>query len=72
MEKAIELYPFKVMDEIENGRTVYCIDKFSKNIISANDLKLNEFVDILNYNVRDNRYEFYYIDNDEEKDGLDL
>ncbi len=72
--KAVSLYPFRVMDEIESGRTVYCIDKFNKNVISANDLKLNEFVEILNCNERDNRYDFYYIEEtaDEEKDGLDL
>ena len=72
MKKAIKIYDFEVMDKIKEGKEVYCIDRFLTTIKIVRSMKINEFAKIKNHENDDNRYEFYYIGDSEEKDGLDL
>lgn len=72
MKKAFKIYDFEVLDKIKEGETVNCIDKIRCVIKIANNLEMQDFVEIINHENDDNRYEFYYIGDSEEKDGLDL
>ena len=71
---AVRVYPFEVLDKIKEGETVNCIDKIRGVIKIANNLEMQDFVEIINHDNSDNRYDFYYIKetDEEEKDGLDL
>ena len=61
-----EVYKFSVFDEIEKGKTVYCLDRKSKEVYSVNELTVNDAVAILKGAEEEpQRFEFW-----EEDDGL--
>ena len=65
---AVRVYPFEVLDKIKENKTVKCIDKIRGVIKTANNLEMQDFVEILNHDNSDNRYEFYVVEETEEKE----
>lgn len=54
------VYCFSVIDEVERGKEVYCLDKREKEISKMNDLNLEYALRLINdAKEDDDRYEFW-------------
>lgn len=54
------VYCFSVIDEVERGEEVYCLDKREKEVSKMNDLNLEYALRLINDAKEDNdRYEFW-------------
>lgn len=59
------VYNFEVIDKISDGEPVYVADrsrcKTQNAIRLANSMRMSELLPIINYENKDNRYEFYKV-----------
>ena len=61
-----KVYDFNVLDEVEKGAEVYCLDRREKEVHKMNDLTFEYALSLIrDAKEDDNRYEFWK----EEKDG---
>lgn len=59
------VYCFSVMDEVEKGEEVYCLDKREKEVSKMNDLTFEYALSLISDAKEDNdRYEFWKEIND--------
>lgn len=60
-----ELYYFWVMEAVENGKTVFMLDKYNANTCRVNDMSLSRIYEIFSFINRakgtksENRYMFW-------------
>ena len=58
------IYSFYVIDEIEKGNTVYCLDRKEKAVLIINDICVETVVTLLrDARTDDERYEFWKVEN---------
>jgi hypothetical protein len=59
------IYSFSVMDEIEKGNTVYCLDRGTKSVTIINDVCVEAALFLLRDAKEDTteRFEFWKVDN---------
>jgi len=63
------IYHFLVLDEIKDGKTVYCLDRKEKQVYCVNELTVNDTVAMINANdTEPDRFE-YWIEEKEEKEN---
>ena len=61
-----DVHKFLLFDEIKNGKTVYCLDRKSREVHTVNELTVNDMVAILKGAEEEpQRFEFW-----EEVDGV--
>lgn len=68
MMKTFEnVYSWSVIDEIKNGRLVYCLDREEQKVFCVNDIPVENYVAILKYCREEdtNRYLFWYENHNE-------
>ena len=54
------VYCFSVMDEVENGETVYCLDKKDRVVFTLNDLSFENALGLIrDAKEDDDRFEFW-------------
>lgn len=53
------IYHFMVMDEVEKGETVYCLDRLEKEVLIVNDLTFDYALRLLRDAKDNDRYEFW-------------
>lgn len=68
MEKYKIIYPFEAIEYIKRGKEVFCLDREECQVLSVNDLCVNEFADIIKEKDTAGRYEFWIVE-EEEKNG---
>lgn len=55
-----------IMEMVANKYRVVIVDRYSQNFYTPDDLTMYEWIQILEHNNTDNRYDFYYeVNNDE-------
>ena len=55
-----KVYHFNVLDEIENGKEVCCLDRKERDVFAVNNLAVKYVVRLINDAKEDNdRYEFW-------------
>nr|DAE06082.1 MAG TPA: hypothetical protein [Siphoviridae sp. ctsxw88] len=59
MKKAIEVYPWNVLDEIKKRNTVYVCDKFKCTVNTCNNTAAEFLICKIERDNKDNRYLFY-------------
>lgn len=63
MKRYRKVYSFSVLDEIAKGEMVRLVDRSAYNqyeaIRTANNIRVQDLLDIINCKNEDNRYEFY-------------
>ena len=59
------IYSFSVLDEIEKGNTVYCLDRKNKSVHIINDVCVETALSLLRDAKEDKteRFEFWKVDN---------
>jgi hypothetical protein len=63
MEKYVNVYDFKVVDEISKGETIYVVDRQMRVVGTVNELSINEVFKILdNAELGNGRYDFYKVE----------
>lgn len=66
-----EVYDFAVMDEIEDGNTVFVLDKESRTVNVVNEMTVNDAVAVIRDAGRTrDRFEFWYEDNTVEEEEV--
>lgn len=63
-----ELYHFEVEEAIANDKRVNCIDRKLGTVQLVNAMTLEQYMSIANHDNSDNRYEFYVVEETEEKE----
>ena len=54
------IYSFEVLEEIQNGKLVYLLDKFERVVLCVNDITVDKLAEILARGKTDKkRYEFW-------------
>lgn len=59
-----------IMEMVANKYRVVIVDRYSQNFYTPDDLTMYEWIQILEHNNTDNRYDFYYEVNNDEMLGL--
>ena len=60
MEKYTKVYAFEVMLKIDEGRTVYMLDRQYKKVFCFNEIAVQIAMEILHKTDNAGRYEFWY------------
>ncbi len=68
--KYVSVSPFWVIEEIEKGREIHCIDKESKEVFILNDLDVGSAVVTLkDAKAHSDKYDFWYEEEGTESDN---
>lgn len=60
---------WRVLDEIENGKQVFMLDRQNNSVALVNDLNVNSAVKVLNSDDKENRYAFWICEESEETES---
>ena len=63
-----ELYHFEVVEAIANNKRVNCVDRRMETVQLVNTMTIQQYLSITNHDNSDNRYEFYVVEETEEKE----
>lgn len=58
---------FEIEEELKKSNIVYCIDKEKQTIKAINGMFVEHYVEMLNHDNSDNRFEFYIAEESEEE-----
>ena len=64
--KYIKIYEFQAMDKIREGKEVLMLDRKFNEVNSVNFMFVGVLAEIINEKNEDNRYEFWYAEEEEE------
>ena len=53
------VYSFNVIDEVEEGTIVYCLDRQEKEVLTINDLHFGFALGVIQDAKNNDRYEFW-------------
>jgi hypothetical protein len=62
MEKYIKVYPFSVTRMIEEGKQVFMLDRKRADIYTVNNMRVEEFLQVMNTKDEEGRYDFWCIE----------
>ena len=68
MKKYVTIYPFQVIGEIKEGKSIYCIDREQRDVLPISVMSVNTLFTILKDSEKTEnygKYEFYYIEEGE-------
>ena len=62
MIKYVILHTFEVIGELSKGNEVYILDRVNRIVCIAGELSVKKLIEILNYDNKSGRYEFWRTD----------
>jgi hypothetical protein len=62
MEKYVKVFPFAVMNTVEDGKAVYMVDKRLNEVFCVNSMSVERIMTVLRDKEDTERYDFWYIE----------